>query len=1014
MFDSQIDLFWEFPSEKLANPAQNEETATQKADLEAPASEESMLLRRVAVDPVAMARALVLIKSFAAKHGLDPQERGEVAMFVRERDILLAADWDRDHTRTVDGQPRPFRFRYSVPLVRTGEGRALWAGVRIRPQDLQEAFRNRVENSDQYGVLSSNEPVWLEVLAPAPDKDDPKPQPARIIVHPSGDRRTEPREVFALGGASLHAYEDVEPVLADAGLPGLDADTFVDLGAFADEAIGIRIHPWNHKTLRADRTSAAAMLPAYAVGISARGVAVSTFDSPLTETLPSIEQQFDILSQQVEAKRTPVPQGKALAEDIVLTPRFADVLGITQGSFEEAMRVVQRSNTADWELKMAAAAVAATLDRNLELIRLLRERIGGPIVAAAMQKAAKSSGQERAIAVTRALQEQLEPADIATLGGLLSVSKDVNIEPYRVEFEDDAALVRIAGALSGGSIDEAGLARLIGDVLLTREAKSVISRSGHARPTEVPTSVDLALAALRLAGKSYRSLAEEAVTTLAEPMGEWWEAYENYMTGLGVPREAIEAVTRTNTGALRTERPSARHLRAMPKLREQWIAQARVPVQGRIWRGHDGRCWAGFGHEDVGYVWFSDMPVQPDPAKYPLTHDEVARLIARSLRPSDAQVQWQGTVYHDDLQSVVNRVVGLISPESEVSPKALLVVRWTPADLDQSDGALPKKDERFANPADMLRPMTVYLGEGASAERFEVDPPYPPENVRPKLDGTLRIYGFEPAGEALWFDVPLYGGPDSVRPEGREPGEPYAFALDADGLHDAIDFIGRRGMSSTINLLGGVVRVHDPQMRRILFLPTIERSRVPEVYRPALRAAGVPAELCEKIALVDIIRQARIATVPVNDEPRVVESAYSSPVVWLPDPGVLVTEDVYTKAVFDPFVRQEILLNEIARLRRQLAPHEDKFNQLAMFDVSEPVVTKSHKKIATQLQKKLEELERLQQELPAHMQFDPGIRIGEVRPGQSQRRFVTPAQIEEETDIGHEEIDPVERAPRIR
>src|SRR5690606_33283080 len=181
-------------------------------------------------------------------------------------------------------------------------------------------------------------------------------------------------------------------------------------------------------------------------------------------------------------------------------------------------------------------------------------------------------------------------------------------------------------------------------------------------------------------------------------------------------------------------------------------------------------------------------------------------------------------------------------------------VRWTPADLDQPDGSLPRKDERFANPADMLRPRTVYLGEGASAERFEVDPPYPPKNVRPKLDGTLRIYGFEPAGEALWFEVPLYGGPDSVRPEGREPGEPYAFALDADGLHDAIDFIGRRGMSSTINLLGGVVRVHDPQMRRILFLPTIERSRVPEVYRPALRDAGVPAELCEKIALVDIIR----------------------------------------------------------------------------------------------------------------------------------------------------------------
>src|SRR5690606_39737437 len=68
--------------------------------------------------------------------------------------------------------------------------------------------------------------------------------------------------------------------------------------------------------------------------ISARGVAVSTFDSPLTETLPSIEQQFDILSQQVEAKRTPVPQGKALAEDIVLTPRFADVLGITQWSLD--------------------------------------------------------------------------------------------------------------------------------------------------------------------------------------------------------------------------------------------------------------------------------------------------------------------------------------------------------------------------------------------------------------------------------------------------------------------------------------------------------------------------------------------------------------------------------------------------------------------------------------------------------------------------------------------------------
>lgn len=1003
MREAQPDLFWELSGESqfpASSPA-TEETVTDTPDVP---QVDPLLLRRVAVDPVAMARALVLIKSFAAKYGLDPSERGEVAMFVRERDILFAADWDRGYTQTADGEPRPFHFRYSVPLVDVGEGRALWVGARIRPQDLQEAFRNRVENSDQYGVLGAGEPVRLELFS-SPD-DEPEPRPVRIVVHPSGDGSLEPREVFPLGGVSLYAFQHVEPVLADFGASALDPDALVDLAALASDAIGIRVHPWNHKVYRKKGAQPIQSFSAYAVAVGPRGIAVTNFEGNLSETtrLPSSAQSDllgDVAKTQVE--RTPVPQGNALVDEVVLTPRFAHVLGITQGAFEEAMRVLQRPVTADWELKMSAAAVAAALDDNPSIAQALRTKIGRTVVGAALTSTQNQSVRDRAIAVTRHLQARLQPMEIAAVAAGLPVQPGVGLEALRVEFNDDAALIRLAAALSASELSEEALAGIVGEVLLIQEVKHVISRSGDARPVETATTVDLALAALRLAGKSYRAFAEDLVRDINDP-GRWWESYRNYMRALGVPENAIDALMRTDPNANRLGRPTGRSLRAPAKTREQWVAQARLPVQGRFWRTEDGRCWAGFGHEDVGYVWFNDLPVQPDPHKYPLQHGDVVRLVSRSMAIDEPSlpVHWQATLHRDDLQSLVNRVVGLTNPDaSTAAPKALLVARWTPDGLGEPDGALPLQDPRFADESARLRPQTVYIGEGPGAQRFEVEPDYANDYLHAREHGSLRVYGFEQGGEALWFEVPMYAGWEAVRPEGRNPGEAYAFALDADGLHDAVEFVTQRGLGSTLNLLDGVVRVHDPQMHRLIFVPTIERSRVPEAYRPVLRATGVPLALGKPLALTEVIAQARDAAVVVDEERSFPEYPDKPAVRWrlVADPGILASEDVYLKASINPFVRQELLLREIARLRHDLAIGTDGLpdlfgNQTAPADAYKP------KRIQTQLKKKLAELERLQEELPAYMHIGNEVKTGLVRPGQGERRFVTPEQIfEEETDL---------------
>lgn len=999
MSNAQTDLFWEFPLEvQPATAPEQQPPAATLAPEPAATTDEPLLLRSVGVDAVAMARALVLIKSFAAKYGVDVAERAEVSMFVRERDILFAADWDRGHTLTAEGEARPFRFRYSVPLADTGEGRALWAGARIRPQDLQEAFRNRVENSDQYGVLTSADPIRLEVFS-APVTEEAAAYPARILVHPTSDGRLEPREVFTLGGASLRAYEDVEPVLADAGVAGLDAEALVDMAALADDAIGIRIHPWNHIEQRRDNAQPTSCLSAYAVAVGARGVAITNFDGPLTERFITAGSQVEILEQGVEVERTPEPDGNALRDDIVISPRFADVLGITQGSFEEAMKVIQRPISADWELKIAAAAVAATLDANPELADRLREQVGAAVVLPAWKAATGRDCAARAIAAVRRLQGQVAPADLANAATLLPSVDASAVESFAAEFAGDADLARIAAHLHVADDAETLLARAIGRVLLTTEAKRVISQSGDAHQSETATTVDIALAALRLGGKTYRTIAEDAVKLVSDP-ATWWNDYARYMAALGVPADAIENVTRTERGALRTERPTARSLRPAAKIREGWLAQAKVPVQGRIWRAEDGRSWAGFGHDEVGFVWFSDKAVQADPAKYPLQHSEITELVARSLRSGErklsAQWQWQATLHRDDLQAVVNRVVGLINPDTEVSPKALLVARYTPAEQGRPDGMLPAQDPRFSDESAMLRPTTVYLGEGPNAQRFEVDPGYDMTKIRDAADGTLRVYGFEAGGESLWFEVPMFGGSESVRPEGREAGEPYAFALDAEGLHDAIDFVGRRGQSSTINLLDGVVRVHDPQMRRLLFVPTVQRSRVPEEYRAALRAAGVPAVLGTPVPLTDVIAHARKATVKVDETRTASRPSRAASIAWapMPAPGAEVAEEVYTAGALDPFIRYELVRRRIERLERDLADFEQELpDMLGQVQVTTKRNAGHRTWINRQLKAARAELEQIMEELPAHMQMSDDVAVRQTRPGQGKRRFATLDQI---------------------
>lgn len=862
------------------------------------------LLRKVRVDPVAMARALVLIKSFAARHGIGEEEEQRIAIFVREEDILLAADWDRGRTHTVDGRERPFRFRYFVPIIESVDGLASSAGAYIRPQDLQEAFRNRVENSENYGILSDSQPVTLEVFASDGSEDRPL-YPARIVVHPTEDNSLEPRVVHTLAGASLSSFEDIEPKLADEGFPDLSVDAMIELAAFAEPEIGVRIHPWQYNLIRVEHGDerVVSRQGAYLVAIGRTGVAIATFDSPLQDIVTrktdadGAQQQLFKDGQEIAADYAPTdandgmaPAKRVLAGDLVCSPRFLHVLGNTQAAFEEVKRARERVRNADRDVKVMAATIAATLDilseeRRLEVQRMLYRLVGEPLVASWANQATPYNAQA-AVRFARALTRDLPPQLMAEVAEELeSIYGPANIQEVvrqqlRAELKSDSAAVRIAALIysHGGAMIAPTAAEIVGMARIRHAARDLaveLMAKAEEFDDEFQYSyADFALATVRAANRDYIRLAERATGVLNESeYHSWWPRLVDRLRELELPDDVIQHVAFQSDGVtLRTGLPDVQRFRSTPKMREAWTRAAQVPVQGRIWRGADGRAYAGFGDDAAGWVLISDLAINPNPDHFPLSHEEVRALLATE---SDS-FEWESRFHSNDLQAVVNRVVGLANPDSDgEDPQALLIARWTPPMHEKPDGDLADRVRTFPRGTQPLTPRTVFIEDGVQSRRFEIERSGEETNIQdPSVAGTLRIYGFEDGGEFLWFNVPIEEGPRV-----RDAKSAYVFALDADRLHDVIGFIADKGRKTILSAQRGILRVRDHANTRSVFLPTVTVTQVPERFRAILAAAGAPTTLEKTVPVRDVIERA-------------CQLRGSRPVLTTAAPGVLYEGDV--------------------------------------------------------------------------------------------------------------------------
>lgn len=808
-----------------------------------PRSGDSLLLQTVEVNPVALSRALVLASAFAMEYGRTPEERQRIAIFFRGSDVLLAADVDRDGSRTVADEPRPFKFRFSVPATPADvDAAAVVAGATIRIQDMIEALRNREKNSHNYGILDADTPVSIEVRLTEEDLDLPYPErePREVVIHPTRDGSLSPRVFETLGGAALDSFDELDFPTPERGLVDLSGDAMIEMGGLADPQVGVYLDPVGEGKM---------------IGASERGLMLATF-----EGWPSRERQMDMLEQ---VGQESAESGRSLDEPAVLSDRLAIAAGFTQLSFEDVAKSRQRNATDQVTARVMAAAVAATLDLDSEdgdrpRARLLDAAVGEKPVSAALGAAGrKEAPLDAATAFARRLAREVgdEQRERVAQALELAYGDRVGEAEQRIArgaLSGESDLERLVAVyLATGS--EAHFARdaaqVVGSALLREEARRLLASLPGTQDMEQLRTGDLALAAMRAFQRRAGRLTDILLNEVPEGRRrEWWRTLVGYMRQLDVPREARRAVAGDGQGGVRTEQPASGLLKLPSDLREAWLRECQYPVQGQLWKDSaSGRVHLGIADPSAGRIYISDTAVQPDPHAYPVSPEMAEALIAKGQ-----SFDWKGTLWSSDVDDVTQRVVGMVEGRHDESrePEVLFVARWSP-DAER----VPEEDAgvlaHFNTPEQQR---LLRTGEGEIAGRAVVqarNPKEPAETV--DVAGQLRVFGFDAHGERLYLDLPM-----KARPTSRQRDiEPVAFALDARRLHDLLAFISRPARQTVLSVSDGVVRLFSDRRDRVSVVPTLGRSQVPEALQDLVAAAGVPADHGRPIEIEAMVQRLR-------------------------------------------------------------------------------------------------------------------------------------------------------------
>lgn len=652
---------------------------------------ETHTVLEVSLDPQPLWHAAVLAAVLGAEHGRTDSERDFVTLVIEPTSVTMIADWDVATTTTTDGQRRPARFRFQLPVKSLAAERE-WVSCRVRVMDLIKRLRGKVENSEQYGPLQ--EPVRLEAIKSAEGE-----RIDEIILTPQG---MASRRLEAFAGMARGDIEDMVPMVPTTRVGVLGADILLDVGAVASEAVGVLLDPGSATT------------PCFVAGVGAQGSVISAFTASPADLFED---------------RAPV----------VMSARLARMAGWMQESMLHVAKADAKARVNEQNLKVVSALVASVLDVDSEvsagLTRLYRALGGGEAKRVAEGIEREQSVADKAAMAAGILFKSVPEERVQDLAkGLERIGGKKNAVLAQMVRED--AGMGVSGDLAVGYLGLAGmenqtaaaeaLACVIGEQKVVGAARARLGERGL-------TTTDIAQTAVELDFKTTSAALEGILKTLEpDKLEVWWGAFEAQAQALGVDARVMTDVRGKWTKShARGQLPQAAWAKVGEGVRAAWSRDVDMTHEGIV-HVNNGRVTFGWNEGVHGALTISDVAVNPDVTQYPLTRQEAISLLGGQGVP------WSMEVYSADLSMTMHRVVGF-GPSRQHRGKVagtVAIAHWAESDNGEPD----------------TTPQTVWAaGKELTVARHPKDFPV----ARAATAGVLHIIAVSRAGVLERHQVPM-------------------------------------------------------------------------------------------------------------------------------------------------------------------------------------------------------------------------------------------------------------------